>query len=775
MLTPNQTIGPYTLIRPLGQGAFGVVWLAERRGLITTQVAVKIPRDPSDLIVTEVTQEAQVWQQASGHPNVLPVIECAIYDGHVVIVSEYVADGTLEDWLARQGGKAPTIEEALQIVTGILAGLEHLHRQQIIHRDLKPANVMLQGNLPRLTDFGLARGKSMGQTQHITGTLHYMAPEMFSGNYSPQSDLWAAGVILYELLSGALPFPQERVEMLIPAIVATEPLAMPGGVSPAMQQVVANALKKSPDDRFGSASDMRAALMSAAAGDAALGRGSAESKSAGGDSFRTDPSRVVILYKRNAQPDGHVLLVLEKELSSRGYHIFIDRHMTVGIQWAKEIEHQIRTAEAVIPLLSAISVQSEMLAYELKIAQETLHQKGRPHLLPVRVDYLEPLTGELEEILSPIQYTAWQGPQDDQRLVDEVLLGQQNRPSNAEIVPAQPMESVGGAVNLDSHYWIVRPTELQFRQAIARHDSIVLLKGARQMGKTSLLARGLQQSRDAGSLCIRTDFQKLNAGDLESIDTLFQGLIEMIADQLDLDYDPDKHWNPRRGANVNLERFLRREVLNVSTAPVMWAMDEVDRLFSFPFGSEVFGLFRSWHNERSLDPSGPWSRLTLAIAYATEAHLFITDVNQSPFNVGTRLLLEDLAPEQVSELNRRYGSPLRTADEEAGFYRLLSGQPYLTQRGLNEMVVQQMRFPAFAAVAGQEEGMFGDHLRRFLVLLVRDPHLCDVMRLVLKGQSCPSAEDFYRLRSAGILAGESIADARPRCQLYAAYLKRHLL
>src|SRR3954447_90174 len=140
MLTPNQTIGPYTLIRPLGQGAFGVVWLAERRGLITTQVALKIPRDRSDLIVEEVTQEAQVWQQASGHPNVLPVIECALYDGYVVIVSEYVADGTLEEWLAREGGKASCIDEAVQIVSGILAGLEHLHRQQIIHRDLKPAN-----------------------------------------------------------------------------------------------------------------------------------------------------------------------------------------------------------------------------------------------------------------------------------------------------------------------------------------------------------------------------------------------------------------------------------------------------------------------------------------------------------------------------------------------------------------------------------------------------------------------------------------------------------
>ena len=90
---------------------------------------------------------------------------------------------------------------------------------------------------------------------------------------------------------------------------------------------------------------------------------------------------------------------------------------------------------------------------------------------------------------------------------------------------------------------------------------------------------------------------------------------------------------------------------------------------------KVFGLFRSWHNERALDPQGPWGRFTLAIAYATEAHLFITDLNQSPFNVGTRLALADFTLEQVAELNWRYGSPLRGEPELAGFVHLAGGHP----------------------------------------------------------------------------------------------------
>ena len=120
----------------------------------------------------------------------------------------------------------------------------------------------------------------------------------------------------------------------------------------------------------------------------------------------------------------------------------------------------------------------------------------------------------------------------------------------------------------------------------------------------------------------------LNASDLSSVETLFLALAHLIADQLDLGVSPRTVWDPLHSPNLNFERFWRRHVLSQTTAPVVWGMDEVDRLFAHSFASEVFGLFRSWHNARSLDPRGPWQRLTLAMAYATEAHLFITDMNQ---------------------------------------------------------------------------------------------------------------------------------------------------
>jgi hypothetical protein len=329
-------------------------------------------------------------------------------------------------------------------------------------------------------------------------------------------------------------------------------------------------------------------------------------------------------------------------------------------------------------------------------------------------------------------------------------------------------------VPLDSAYYVVRRTDAEFGAAVERRDSIVLIKGARQMGKTSLLARGLQQGREAGAQVVLTDFQMLEVADLESVDRLFRTLAGWIADQLDLDVALDEVWKPHLGTNVNFERFLRREVLGRIEAPIVWGMDEVDRLFPHESGSQVFGLFRSWHNRRGLEPTGPWSRLTLAIAYATEAHLFITDLNQSPFNVGTRLALEDFTLEQVADLNRRYGSPLSDEVEVSRYYRLVNGQPYLVNRGFQEMVTHGLDLAELEAQADRDEGIFGDHLRRMLVLLVNNPELCDAVQEVLQGRPCPNSERFYRLRSAGVLAGETAQTARLRCRLYESYLLSHL-
>lgn len=264
MYRPNDQIGPYTLVRRLGQGASGIVWLAERRGaLLTTQVALKIPFD-EEANLQSISKEATVWLTASGHPNVLPVIEADVYDGQVIIVSEFADGGTLKDWLDRNGGVAPSTESAVNMVTGILAGLEHLHSKGLVHCDLKPSNVLLQGEVPRITDFGVSRVlRATVHTKHLSGTPAYMPPEAIDGKLSKLSDLWAAGVIFYVMLAGRLPFPQQSMGPLILALKEQDPDALPEHVPYELQRIIARAMQKDPALRYGSAAEMRSAILSA--------------------------------------------------------------------------------------------------------------------------------------------------------------------------------------------------------------------------------------------------------------------------------------------------------------------------------------------------------------------------------------------------------------------------------------------------------------------------------------------------------------------------------
>lgn len=336
-------------------------------------------------------------------------------------------------------------------------------------------------------------------------------------------------------------------------------------------------------------------------------------------------------------------------------------------------------------------------------------------------------------------------------------------------------EPIGGAVPLQSPYYVERAADVEVQTAIKRCESIVLIKGPRQIGKTSLLARVLHQARQDGAKVILTDWQKLGSTELESIEAFFLAQAQSISDQLKLDVIAADCFHPKRAPSANFERFLHDRVFKVIEAPIVWGMDEVDRLFPCPFRDSVFGLFRSWHNERAYDPLGPWQRFTLAMAYATEAHLFIQDLNQSPFNVGSRVVLSDFTKEQISDLNRRYGSPLLDEAEVDKLYQLVGGHPYLVRRSLHEMKKRRWSIEDIESEGDQEDGIFSDHLNGMVVALLMDADLAADLCNILAGEICTSKNSIIRLSSAGVLLGNSPGDVRIRCSLYDRFLRRHLL
>ena len=262
MFYEGRQIGNYTLLRKLGKGGFGEVWLAEKRSqFVTKKVAVKLPLD-EQVNFDAIRQEAELWEQASGHPNVLPIIDADIIDDQVVIVSEFADGGSLADRLKRDG-KLP-LSKSVEMTIGILNGLEFLHNRKIIHRDIKPQNILLQGDTPRLADFGISRAMNTTVVSSaIIGTDAYMSPESFDGKRTIQTDIWSVGVVLYALLADRLPFSQEHPSERMFAILTKEFEPLPPEVPQNLQRIVSRALAKQPENRYQTTGEMRDELQKA--------------------------------------------------------------------------------------------------------------------------------------------------------------------------------------------------------------------------------------------------------------------------------------------------------------------------------------------------------------------------------------------------------------------------------------------------------------------------------------------------------------------------------
>ncbi len=276
----KRTIKHYELERKLGAGGSGVVWLANDTQLMRPVVMKVLRRGALTLeqMRTTVLREARL-ASAIEHPNVCAIYEVGEEGQEAFIVMQYVPGQSLDKLIARGPASLPLL---LSVGIQIADGLHAAHKLGIFHRDLKPANVMLtDGGLAKILDFGLARrlppekidfdpatagrrkpGAPIATYTARGGTVAYMAPEQFiTGQSSVQSDLWALGVILYELASGRHPFVRPDLEefQAIRAIQYQETSPL-DAIPPELSSVILTLLKKNPADRYGSAADVREGL-----------------------------------------------------------------------------------------------------------------------------------------------------------------------------------------------------------------------------------------------------------------------------------------------------------------------------------------------------------------------------------------------------------------------------------------------------------------------------------------------------------------------------------
>ena len=267
-------IGKFEILRALGQGAMGEVFLA-RDTTLGREVALKTIRPFADAaalgdLKARFAREAQ-YAAGLHHPNVVTIYEFGEADGLLYFAMEVVEGPSLEHLLRQQ---ALTPRDFLAVMAQVCDGLQAAHAKGIVHRDIKPANIMIarEGDRPvaKILDFGVAKslGQDATQTGQVVGTLAYMAPEYLRlGKATPSADLFAVGVILYEGLAGHRPFQGDTNGSLIYCIL-NEPApeldtTRLEGLSPALRDLILRALAKDPLERFATAKELGEALRAA--------------------------------------------------------------------------------------------------------------------------------------------------------------------------------------------------------------------------------------------------------------------------------------------------------------------------------------------------------------------------------------------------------------------------------------------------------------------------------------------------------------------------------
>ena len=259
-------LGPYHLVRLLARGGMSEVYLASREHS-EQSYAIKVLQGEDEEHGLRFQREVHTLLTAK-HPHIIPTLDAGQQDGVSYYVMPYIEAGSLKERLA---AGPLSLDETGAILTQIADALHFLHTRGTIHRDLKPGNLLLgERNHVWLADFGLA--KQVGGVNTLTaagnlmGTPYYMAPELIDQPASTSSDIYALGVVIYEMLTGRVPF-QGRTPVSICLKHLREPLPVPSRLnpqlSPALDQVLFRALAKTPSHRFSTPHELAAAYQTA--------------------------------------------------------------------------------------------------------------------------------------------------------------------------------------------------------------------------------------------------------------------------------------------------------------------------------------------------------------------------------------------------------------------------------------------------------------------------------------------------------------------------------
>jgi serine/threonine protein kinase len=256
---PGDSLGPYRITRVIGRGRMGIVFEGVEDGGVPVAVKVVTTElSQDDVFLRRFRREVKAAQKIE-HPNVVPVLDDGVEGGLPYLVQRLIPGGSLAERVA--DGPLP-MENAVKLLAGAAAGLDALHQAGLVHRDIKPANILLDGDTPYVSDFGLAKdsqASNLTRPGQALGSLDYMSPEQIRGeDVSPATDIYSLGCVMFEVLTGTPPFggrPSMRVLFAHLQEPPPDLTTQRRDITPPVARAISRALEKEPGDRPSSATD----------------------------------------------------------------------------------------------------------------------------------------------------------------------------------------------------------------------------------------------------------------------------------------------------------------------------------------------------------------------------------------------------------------------------------------------------------------------------------------------------------------------------------------
>ena len=331
-----------------------------------------------------------------------------------------------------------------------------------------------------------------------------------------------------------------------------------------------------------------------------------------------------------------------------------------------------------------------------------------------------------------------------------------------------------GPIALDSPFYLSRSNcESVCYQTITEPGSLIRIKGAKWMGKTSLVNRILQQGRSQAQKTVYLDCGNIKRSIAQDLDLLLPWLCVMVSRQLELNDKVKEYWDTDiLGSNDNCSVYFEEYILAETSSDIVLALDNIDRLFCYgEVIDDFFGMLRSWHEQAKV--YNCWAKLKLVLAHSTEVYVPL-DIEQSPFNTGVPIMLEEFTLEQVEILASLYQLDWSRSQIER-LMDLIGGHPYLIRLALYQIKTANLTIEQFIRESFQETGIYGDLLRRLLNMLKQSPELISAFTRVVRSNVPVELNPLntYHLHSIGLVRQQDNL-VFPRCKLYQIYFNRVL-